>query len=104
MYKGSLSVSAKVRITLGTKHPVTKGVRIVEGIHRDLHYQDTEFEMLLAIIKTAKYATNGLGGNLKERNFFLGSCKNECKLWFSKKMNCISHSTTMGRHIATTRG
>ena len=53
--KRSLSVSSKVRTTLGTKHLVTEGVQNVEGIHQDLNYQEVEFEINLVVIKTAKY-------------------------------------------------
>ena len=99
--KEAFYVLAKVRITPRTKNPVTTGVQIVEGMHQNLDYQDTQFKILLVFIKTTKYGTNRTGGNLEERKYMHGSCK---KSWFSKKLNCISHSIAMGRHIATTRG
>ena len=73
----SLFVSAKVRNTPGTKYPVIESVRIVKGIHQDLDGQDIEAEILLNIMKTTKYGTNCLGGNLEEGKYTPGSCKYE---------------------------
>ena len=49
-------------------------------------------------MKTVKYGTYCLVGNSEEGKNTLGSSKNECKPWFSKKHNC------MGRHVEATRG
>ena len=60
-----LHVSAKVRITPKTKYPIIESVRSFKRIHQHLNYQDTEFEILLVVIKTPKHEINGLGGNLE---------------------------------------
>ena len=66
-------------------HLVLKSVQMVKEIHQDLDDQDTDHIILLAIIKTAKYGTNELGGRNLEEKYTPGSYKNECKSWFCKK-------------------
>ena len=70
-----LPVSTKVHSTLRTKHLVLEGVRTVQGIHQDLDVQTIKFEILLAIMKTAKYGTDGLGRIKKKGSIFLEALK-----------------------------
>ena len=51
--KRSHLVSVKVQTTPGTKHPVIEGVGTIEEIHLNLNNQDTEFKILLGIMRTS---------------------------------------------------
>ena len=94
------SVSTEVQTTLGTKHPIIKGVRTVEGMHQDILEQDTELEILLEIMKTIKFGTYDWHGHSEVRKCTSRSCVS----WFNSKQNCISHSTDKVEHIVVASG
>ena len=77
MCGSNLSVSAEIHTTPETKHPITESVKTGKGTLQDLDDQDIEVEILLTIMKTAKYGTYCLGGNLEGGKHTPRSCKNE---------------------------